>query len=104
MSESVMETDEFGNKFWKNSEGQIHRTDGPAVEFKNGHTEWYVNGERHRLNGPAIVWPDGDTSWYVNGECLGRNDKGFWNLWDTLAPEQKQDPTLLSYLPTAFSL
>ena len=81
MSESVMETDEFGNKFWKNSEGQIHRTDGPA-----------------------IVWPDGDTSWYVNGECLGRNDKGFWNLWDTLAPEQKQDPTLLSYLPTAFSL
>jgi hypothetical protein len=102
MSESVMETDEFGSKFWRNSKGQLHRTDGPAVEYSNGCKIWIANGKRHRINGPAIGWESGDKTWYVNGECLGSNDEGFWELWDTLTEEQKQDPVLLTYLPEKF--
>ena len=81
MSESTMIIDEWGAKLWKNSAGQIHRTDGPAVECL-----------------------DKSNAWYVNDKFLGCNDKGFWALWDTLAPEQKKDLILLSYLPGDFNV
>ena len=99
MSESVMEIDKSGHKVWRNLEGQYHRTDGPAIEFLDGTKYWYVNGKLHRLDGPAVEYSDGDKWWYVNDECLAWNDEGFWTLWDTLTPVQKQDPVLLSYLP-----
>ena len=38
--------DDFGIKRWKNSEGQLHREDGPAREWANGHKEWYLNGRQ----------------------------------------------------------
>ena len=104
MSDSTMTIDEFGNKFWKNSAGLYHRLDGPAAEYLNGSKEWYVNGNPHRLNGPAFDWVSVDKLWYVNGEFLGYGNKGFWKLWDTLPPEQKQDPVLLSYLPGDFNV
>ena len=102
MSESTMSTDEWGNKFWRNSKKKYHRTDGPALEFENGNKEWWLNGILHRINGPAVEWADGTKSWCVNGELLGFNDKGFWALWDKLTPKQKKDPVLLSYLPEKF--
>jgi hypothetical protein len=74
-----MEIDDWGNKRWKNSKGQYHRTGGPAVEYLSG-----------------------DKSWYVNGEWLGYDDEGFWALWDRLTTKQKQDSILLSYLPEKF--
>ena len=104
MSDSKMTTDEWGNKYWKNEKGQLHQTNGAAVVGEDGYRVWYVNGKRHRLNGPAIETPDGVTSWWVNGKCLGYNNEGFWNLWDTLTPEQKQDTTLLSHLPGGFNV
>ena len=77
--------------FWYNEKGELHREDGPAVEYANGDKEWYLSGERHRedgpafecangrkewwLNGnlhredgPAVEWADGEKSWYLNGE------------------------------------
>ena len=35
---------------------QLHRVDGPAVEYPNGDKEWWVNGKRHREDGPAVCW------------------------------------------------
>ncbi len=43
-----------GKKEWYDSESQLHRDDGPAIECLNGDREWYVHGQRHRINGPAI--------------------------------------------------
>jgi hypothetical protein len=97
-----MTTDQYGNKYCRNSKGQFHRIDGPAIEGLDGFKAWYVNGKRHRVNGPAIEYPNDSKSWYINGKWLGSNDTGFWNLWDTLTPEQKGDPALLSYLPEKF--
>ena len=34
--------------------GQLHRADGPAIEYANGDKEYWVNGSLHRTDGPAI--------------------------------------------------
>ena len=46
--------------------GQLHRTDGPAVIKPNGHQAWYLDGKRHREDGPAYIGPDGYQEWYLN--------------------------------------
>jgi len=45
--------DKRGNKFWYKN-GELHREDGPAIEYANGNKFWYKNGELHREDGPAI--------------------------------------------------
>jgi hypothetical protein len=35
---------ENGNKVWRNEVGQLHREDGPAVEYANGTKEWWMYG------------------------------------------------------------
>lgn len=38
-----------GRTYWfKKGTNVIHRLDGPAAEWTDGHKEWRVNGERHR--------------------------------------------------------
>ena len=53
--------------------GQLHRTDGPAIEYADGRKFWYVNGKLHRLDGPAIEYANGNRFWYINGQ-LHRTD------------------------------
>jgi len=31
---------------WFNLEGELHREDGPAIEWCDGGKEWYLNGKR----------------------------------------------------------
>ena len=31
-------------------------------------TRWLVDGELHRLDGPAIEWVDGGKEWWLNGQ------------------------------------
>lgn len=52
--------------WWIN--GKLHREDGPAVECTNGSKYWWINGKRHREDGPAVEGADGDKSWYINGK------------------------------------
>ena len=58
-------------KWWLN--GELHREDGPAVEWANGSKFWYLRGQRHREDGPAVEWANGDKAWYLNDE-LHRED------------------------------
>jgi len=57
--------DSNGNKYWFLG-GNLHREDGPAIEFVNGDKYWYLNGELHREDGPAIEWAYGDREWWIN--------------------------------------
>ena len=55
-----------GTKEWY-SNGNYHRTDGPAVEYFNGDKVWYLNGKLHRVDGPARELSDGSKEWWING-------------------------------------
>jgi hypothetical protein len=70
MTEVYVETDKRGNRFWHNQDGQLHREDGPAIEWADGMKEWWVNGQLHREDGPAIEYADGTKKWYLDGEEL----------------------------------
>ena len=39
--------DSDGTKKWFNKQGQIHREDGPAVEYNNGDKSWWLNGKQY---------------------------------------------------------
>jgi hypothetical protein len=62
-----------GSKRWYNSKGQLHREDGPAIEWRDGSKHWYINNQLHRIGGPAIERPTGDKEWYINNR-LHRED------------------------------
>ena len=88
--------DGCGDKIWRNSKGERHRTDGPAVERTNGDKVWYFNGQRHRTDGPAIEHANGDKFWYVNGKChrtdgpaveYADGNKEFWYKGKRIAEE-----------------
>ena len=55
---------------WHDSDGELHRDDGPALISKNGDQYWFQHGKRHRDDGPAIEWLDGDKFWYSNDKRL----------------------------------
>ena len=60
--------DSYGDVYYHNALGQIHREHGPAIECSDGSKYWYQNGRIHRLDGPAIVRPDGYRAWWQNGQ------------------------------------
>jgi len=58
---------DFNNRIeYRNKLGQLHRTDGPAIEHNSGYKSWYINGQRHRLDGPSIEFADGTKEWWIN--------------------------------------
>jgi len=69
--------DPSGNKHWTNEKGETHRDgDLPAIEWKNGTKEWWINGKLHRENGlPAVEFFDGHKVWYdENDDCCRYDD------------------------------
>ena len=62
-----------GDKFWYLN-GNVHREDGPAIEWSSGSKEWWLMGKRHREDGPAIELPDGDKAWYLMGKQLSETE------------------------------
>jgi hypothetical protein len=70
--------DKYKTICWYNSKDQLHREDGPAVEWVDGTKYWYINGKLHREDGPAIECADGYKEsklqlWYHNNK-LHRED------------------------------
>ena len=101
---------------YHNDEGQLHRVDGPAIEWIDGGKEWWLNDKRHREDGPAVEWDNGSKVWYLNGKLhredgpAAEYDNGDkeWYLNDTLVYEyafiqkltnQKPNPNLFKDLP-----
>lgn len=73
-----MSTLENNHTIWQLEDGQIsyynehndlHREDGPAIEYTNGDKEWYLNGKLHREDGPArLIRNETHQEWYKNGQ------------------------------------
>ena len=60
-------------KVWYQND-HIHRTAGPAIEHPDGTKEWWQNGQRHRVDGPAITRADGSKAWCINGKRLTEDE------------------------------
>jgi len=43
-SQPIHEIDIFGNKHYRLN-GELHREDGPAIEYPNGSKSWYYHGK-----------------------------------------------------------
>ena len=65
-----VKTIEHGHEIWRNLNGELHRTNGPAIILPNGTKEYYLNGKLHREDGPAVIYPDGKCLYYQNGKKL----------------------------------
>lgn len=75
-----------GTAEWFDTQGWLHRPDGPAVT--NGrHQSWWWHGLRHRDDGPAILTADGDQEWWQHGHrhrldgpavIFGEYPDGYW--------------------------
>jgi hypothetical protein len=66
----AVEYKDGSKEYWQNN--QLHRTDGPALEWKDGSKSWWKNGLRHREDGPAIEWNNGVKDHYLNDEYYSK--------------------------------
>jgi hypothetical protein len=71
-------TCEDGFEEWR-LDGELHREDGPAIEYVNGDKGWYLNGWPHREDGPAIEYADGTNEWWLDGNLV--NPEAMVDLW-----------------------
>ena len=69
-----IEVDKWGTRHYCNSANQLHRINGPAIEWASGRKEWWQNGQRHRTDGPAIEWASGRKDWFINGKRLTEDE------------------------------
>jgi hypothetical protein len=55
---------------WYNKSKELHREDGPAIEYARGGKFYLINGKLHREDGPAVEDADGSKLYYINGKKL----------------------------------
>ncbi len=67
LEETNREPQEYPQEYLDEN-GQLHRTDGPAVKWRAGDRFWYCHGLLHREGGPAIEWANGQRDWWRNGQ------------------------------------
>ena len=65
-----IEVDRYGTRWYRNAMGQLHRDDGPAVEYADGGKLWFQNNRLHRTNGPAVECSSGRKEWWLSGRRM----------------------------------
>ena len=70
----TMTVNEWGTLIYRNSQDELHRHHGPAVECANGDKEWCLNDQLHRTDGPAMEYANGTKEWYLNGQQLSEKE------------------------------
>jgi len=76
---------------------ELHREDGPAIEWADGCKEWWIDGQRHRVDGPACEWSDGGKEWWYSGKlhridgpaCEDINGSKYWWVDDKHLTEEQ---------------
>ena len=61
-------TPEVESDGWPNFSFQVKRLNSMGSIY------WFVNGELHRLDGPAIEYANGTKAWWVNGNMVNKSD------------------------------
>jgi len=70
--------DKDGTVHWYNEKHELHREDGPAIEYVNGDKFWYMNGKLHNSDGPAIIYSNGEEHWYEHGNFIRSEGSNPW--------------------------
>jgi len=78
MNKSKMYINEYGDKEYRDLKNQLHRVNGPAIEWKNGTKFWFKEGGYHRIDGPAIEWSNGYKYWCILNEFLEEKEFNSW--------------------------
>jgi len=73
MSKYTVEVDDDGDRYWYLN-NELHREDGPAIEYASGSKHWYQNDQLHRADGPAIEYANGDKSWWLHGKKYSESE------------------------------
>ena len=69
MTKTYHFTNFFGTIIYRRVDtNQLHREDGPAIEWADGSKEYWLNGMLHREDGPAVELADGSKEYWLNGE------------------------------------
>jgi hypothetical protein len=72
--QSTRTVDKDGTIWYKNKNGKLHRTDGPAFEHTSGTKSWWINGVRHREDGPATIYSNGYERYYLNDKKYSKEE------------------------------
>ena len=85
-----------GTRRYYNHANQLHREDGPAIEYSDGAKGWYRNGKLHREDGPAVIYHNGTRKWLLNGmphrtdgPAVESGSYCEWHIWGTRYTEEK---------------
>lgn len=78
-SDSVMVENYRRSVFYKTDLTCYHRVNGPAIIWKDGTKEWWVEGKRHRIDGPAIIHSGREEEWWIDNMYYE-----FFNLKDLI--------------------
>ena len=70
----IREVDRVGTVRYRNSDDQLRREDGPAVEWEDGTRMWFLDGLLHREDGPAVEGADGSLQWFLDGKRLSEDE------------------------------
>ena len=91
MTDSKLIIDKYGDKRWYQN-GELHRTDGPAIEYASGSKSWFQNGKLHCTDGPAMHFGNGTKFWYIDGKKYSFKD---WLQLCSLSYEEKCELVLI---------
>lgn len=93
---------------WRDDLGMLHRIGGPAhiKKYNDGviYESFFHHDDFHREDGPARIWTNlNDPSYYKDeywcrGMYLSEGKEGFWNLWNNLNEEERENPNILKLL------
>jgi hypothetical protein len=61
-----MKVNKYGTKLWYLRD-ELHRINGPAVEWTDGNKQWRLHGKLHREDGPANEYANGK-EWWLHGK------------------------------------
>jgi hypothetical protein len=88
--------------------GHFHREDGPANILYDSYGNicyegFFRYGRHHSEMGAAQIWYNRDGSineefFCFKGEHLGKDNVGFWRLWEILNEVERQAPAILKFL------
>ena len=73
MVKNGLSVDYFKTKYWYIN-NELHREDGPAIEYAYGDKIWYLHDKVHREDGPAVERADGVKYWYFRGKKIDCKD------------------------------